>query len=88
MVCKTRGRDAVAGSVRASGRNAAFCICIAVITLPSVQNAELLIVAFSLISCVNGRLLRQLRTAELVWLAAEGIGAPPLRKRAKSSRVG
>ncbi len=66
MVCETRGRDAVAVSARASGCNAAFYICIVVITLPSLQNAALLILASSLISCVNGRLLRQLSTAELV----------------------
>jgi hypothetical protein len=34
MACKTRGRDAVAGAARASGLDAGFCICIAVITLP------------------------------------------------------
>jgi hypothetical protein len=42
---------------------------------------------FSFISCVNGCVLRQGCTTELVWLAAAGSGAPTLRKRAKCSRV-
>jgi len=53
-----------------------------------MQSAALPILVFSFISCVNGCVSEQRFLTEVVWLAAAGSDAPPLRKRAKRSHVG